>query len=100
VEIEVGANPFDAQWRENLLDDLSNAHTRIDDHQEQSDEWLHDFEARMQTNGNLAKEMYHTVVDLKSIVEQQQQQIEELQAIVNYCHNRHPSEEIASRALG
>jgi hypothetical protein len=100
MEIEVGVGPFEALWRENVLSDIGNAHTRIDDHQEQSDEWLRDFESRMTTHGKLAMEMYHTVIGLMSTVEKQQQQIEELQAIVNYCHNRHPSEVITLRALG
>ena len=85
-------------WRENILDDVGNAHTRIDEHLESSDEWLRDFEARMNTHANLATEMYHTVMELKHIVSEQQRQIEELQAIVNYCHNRHPS--VTVRATG
>ena len=85
-------------WRENVLDDIGNAHTRIDEHLEQSDEWLRDFAARMTTHGKLAGELYHTVTELKDIVEHQQRQIEELQAIVNYCHNRHPS--VTVRATG
>ena len=87
-------------WRENILDDINNAHTRIDEHQEQSDAWLQDFEDRMITHSKLAMEMYHTVIELKGIVSEQQRQIEELQAIVNYCHNRHPSEVVAVGAFG
>ena len=130
-------------WRENILDDVNNAHTRIDEHLEQSDEWLSDFEQRTLTHAKLAMEMYHTVMDLKhtvneqqidilttadaitiveegiltpmlarfiemyhtvielkQIVNEQQKQIEELQAIVNYCHNRHPSEVVAVGAFG
>ena len=87
-------------WRENILDDVNNAHTRIDEHLEQSDEWLSDFEHRTLTHAKLAMEMYHTVIELKQTVEHQQKQIEELQAIVNYCHNRHPSEVVAVGAFG
>jgi len=96
----VGAETLRNLWRENILDDVNNAHTRIDEHLEQSDEWLQEFDARMQTHGKLAMEMYHTVMDLKHIVNEQQRQIEELQAIVNYCHNRHPSEVVAVGAFG
>ena len=96
----VGAETLQNLWRENILDDINNAHTRIDEHQEQSDTWLRDFEDRMITHSKLAMEMHHTVTDLKHIVNEQQKQIEELQAIVNYCHNRHPSEVIALRAFG
>ena len=85
-------------WRENILDDIGNAHTRIDDHLEQSDEWLQDFQQRSSTHTKLAMEMYHTIMELKHIVSEQQRQIEELQAIVNYCHNRHPS--VTVRATG
>ena len=96
----VGAETLQNLWRENILDDVNNAHTRIDEHLEQSDEWLSDFEQRTLTHAKLAMGMYHTVMELKGIVSEQQRQIEELQAIVNYCHNRHPSEVIALRAFG
>ena len=91
---------LDGLWRENILDDVNEAHTRIDEHLQQSDELRRDFEQRTITHTKLATEMYHTVAELRDIVEHQQRQIEELQAIVNYCHNRHPSEVIALRAFG
>ena len=89
---------LDGLWRENILDDVNEAHTRIDEHLQQSDELRRDFEQRTLTHTTLAMEMYHTIMELKNIVSEQQRQIEELQAIVNYCHNRHPS--IAVRATG
>ena len=94
MQVEV----LDKLWRENILDDVNNAHTRIDEHQEQSDAWLHDFAAGMQVHAKMAMQMYHTVMELKQIVSEQQRQIEELQAIVHYCHHRHPSEVV--RAVG
>ena len=75
-------SPIEALWKENILDDVNNAHTRIDEHMEQSDAWLRDFDARMATHGKLAMEMYHTVIELKQIVNEQQRQIKELQAVV------------------
>jgi len=88
-------DPFQALRWENLLDDVSNAHSRLDTHLEDSDEWLLEFTARAQTHAKVAEWMYSTIVELKQIVGMQtviitalQEQLEALQAERHVIINR------------
>jgi hypothetical protein len=60
----------------------------MDFHIEQTDEWLHEFDARMLAHGKMATIMYHTIKDLKQIIKTQQKQIEELQTVMRQCNFR------------
>jgi nucleosome binding factor SPN SPT16 subunit len=84
LEQEFGtrADPFEALRWENLLDDLNDAHNKLDAHLELSDEWLHDFEGRMRIHVKVSMLMYHTINDLKQTIKTQQMQIEDLQTVI------------------
>jgi type II secretory pathway component PulJ len=86
IPIEQELDPFVALRWENILDDINDAHNKLETHLELSDEWLHDFEGRMGTHAKLAMSMYHTIIDLKQTVETQQKQIEELQAAIGFSN--------------
>jgi len=73
-------DPLQALRWENLLDDVGNAHNRLDTHLEKSDEWLLDFNTRMQTHSRVAEWMFTTIIELKRTVAAQAVIIEKLQA--------------------
>jgi hypothetical protein len=58
---------------------VSDAHNKMDMHIEQSDEWLHEFDARMLAHGKLATIMYHTLNELKELTAIQQARIAKLE---------------------
>ena len=61
---------------ENMLEDMNNAHDRMDSHLEESDEWLHDFEARMEYHARIAGWMYETIIDFQQTVKELRAQID------------------------
>ena len=63
------------RW-ENILDDVNNAHDRLDSHLEQTDEWLHDFDARMGSHAVIASRMYDTICELQQTVKELRAQID------------------------
>jgi hypothetical protein len=79
IPIEQELDPFAALRWENLLDDVGEAHNRMDTHLERSDEWLLDFEARMLAHGKMATIMYHRLTELKELTGIQQDRITELE---------------------
>jgi hypothetical protein len=68
-------DPMKSLIWENLIDDLNNAHYRIDTHEEHWDIWQHNFEVN--TN-QLSTWIFSTINDLRHTIEKQQNQIDEL----------------------
>ena len=60
---------------ENLLEDISNAHFRLDSHEEHWDTWQHDFDV---SANQLSTWVFNTINDLRHTIEKQQNQIDEL----------------------
>ena len=63
---------------ENLLEDLSNAHSRIDTHEEHWDTWQHDFEVSRKQVSTWISSIFSNINDLRHTIEKQQNQIDEL----------------------
>jgi len=65
---------------ENLLEDLNNAHDRLDSHEEHWGIWQHDFDVRM---NQVSTWLFSTINDLRHTIEKQQRQIDELLMLIS-----------------
>ena len=63
---------------ENLLEDLDNAHGRMDTHEEHWDTWQHDFEVSRKQVSTWISSIFSSINDLRHTIEKQQRQIDEL----------------------
>jgi len=70
---------------ENLLEDLSNAHDRLDTHEEHWDIWQHEFDVGM---NRVSTWLFSTINDLRHTIEKQQNQIDELLMLTGYPVNQ------------
>lgn len=76
ISYEGVSDPLQVLRWANLLDDVNNAHTRIDSHEEHWDEWQQEFDASIL---QVKAWVFGVLSGLINTVEDQQKQIEELQ---------------------
>jgi len=74
AQIEYEDPMITLMW-ENLLDDVNNAHNRMDDHEEHWDAWQHEFDVNM---NQVSTWVFSVINDLRYTIEKQQRQIDEL----------------------
>jgi paraquat-inducible protein B len=99
IPIAQELDPFAALRWGNLLDDVNEAHNKMDAHLEYSDEWHHEFEVRMLTHKKMATIMYHTLNELKELTAIQQARITELEVQIEELQHYQQMPVISDKSL-